>query len=108
MEAGITDLRGKMHRAKRQMPSEDVKEYLRSRKVAHVATKDAQGWPYITPLVYIYEDAICSTSIRVTIRDISLPICNMTRVYAWKWPTLDRCIRESLMRAIRRWFIQAW
>jgi nitroimidazol reductase NimA-like FMN-containing flavoprotein (pyridoxamine 5'-phosphate oxidase superfamily) len=56
MEAGTIDLRGKMHRAKRQMPSEDVKEYLRSRKVAHVATKDAQGWPYITPLVYIYED----------------------------------------------------
>ena len=50
------DMHGQMHRAKRQMPWEEVKEFLRSGKTAHVATTDAQGWPYITPLVYIYED----------------------------------------------------
>jgi nitroimidazol reductase NimA-like FMN-containing flavoprotein (pyridoxamine 5'-phosphate oxidase superfamily) len=55
METAV-DLRGKMHRAKRLMPEEQVKDFLRRQKVAHLATVDAQGWPYVTPLVYIYED----------------------------------------------------
>jgi nitroimidazol reductase NimA-like FMN-containing flavoprotein (pyridoxamine 5'-phosphate oxidase superfamily) len=49
------DLRGQLYRVKRQMPEEEAKEFLRSHKVAHVGTVDGQGWPYVVPLVYIYE-----------------------------------------------------
>lgn len=45
-----------MHREKRLMPDEEVKGFLREQKVAHVGTVDANSWPYVTPLVYIYED----------------------------------------------------
>jgi hypothetical protein len=49
------DDRGQMHRAKRLMPDEDAKAFLRTHKVAHVGTVDANGWPYVVPLIYIYE-----------------------------------------------------
>ena len=49
------DLRGQMHRAKRLMPDEEAKVFLRTHKVVHVGTVDAKGWPYVIPLVYIYE-----------------------------------------------------
>ena len=52
---GVTDMRGHMHRAKRLMPETDAREFLRTHKVAHVGTVDAFGWPYVIPLVYIYE-----------------------------------------------------
>jgi len=52
---GVTDMRGQMYRAKRLMPEAEVREFLQSHKVAHVGTVDAQGWPYVIPLVYIYE-----------------------------------------------------
>lgn len=48
-------LRGRMRRHKRQMPDEEARAFLRERKVAHVATVDPDGWPYVIPLVYIYE-----------------------------------------------------
>ncbi len=49
------DHRGRMHRAKRQMSDPEARAFLRAQKIAHVATLDAQGWPYAVPLVYIYE-----------------------------------------------------
>lgn len=49
------DLRGQMFRAKRQMPQAEAQDFLRSQKTAHVGTVDANGWPYVVPLVYIYE-----------------------------------------------------
>lgn len=49
------DLRGRMYRSKRLMAEEETTEFLRSHKVAHVGTVDAQGWPYVVPLVYVYE-----------------------------------------------------
>jgi uncharacterized protein len=52
---GVTDMRGQMYRAKRLMPEVEVQSFLRTHKVAHVGTVDAQGWPYVVPLVYIYE-----------------------------------------------------
>jgi uncharacterized protein len=52
---GVTDMRGQMYRSKRLMPDTQMREFLRSHKVAHVGTVDAQGWPYVIPLVYIYE-----------------------------------------------------
>ena len=52
---GVTDMRGQMYRAKRLMPDAEMRGFLHSHKVAHVGTADAQGWPYVVPLVYIYE-----------------------------------------------------
>ena len=49
------DPRGRMHRVKRQMADEDARAFLRSRMVAHVGTVDGQGWPYVVPLIYIYQ-----------------------------------------------------
>ncbi|WP_202948466.1 pyridoxamine 5'-phosphate oxidase family protein [Nitrolancea hollandica] len=49
------DLRGKMRRTYRLMPDEEARAYLMRQHVAHVATVDESGWPYVTPLVYIYE-----------------------------------------------------
>lgn len=52
---GVTDMRGQIYRAKRLMPDPEAREFLHAHKVAHVGTVDAQGWPYVIPLVYIYE-----------------------------------------------------
>jgi nitroimidazol reductase NimA-like FMN-containing flavoprotein (pyridoxamine 5'-phosphate oxidase superfamily) len=37
------------------MSETDSREFLRAQTVAHVATVDAAGWPYVVPLIYIYE-----------------------------------------------------
>ena len=50
-----TDLRGHMHRANRLLPDEEARAFLRTQKVAHVATVGVDGWPYVVPLIYIYE-----------------------------------------------------
>lgn len=49
------DLRGRMFRGKRQMPEDQTQEFLRKQMTAHVGTVDANGWPYVVPLVYVYE-----------------------------------------------------
>ncbi len=51
----IQDPRGHMHRAKRLMQDDAARAFLKEQKVAHVATADAAGWPYVLPLIYIYE-----------------------------------------------------
>ncbi len=56
MAATATDLRGQMFRSKRGMSEEETREFLRDQKTAHVGTVDANGWPYVVPLVYIYEE----------------------------------------------------
>ena len=48
-------LKGQMFRRKRQMPDAEAREFLRGRMIAHVGTVDANGWPYVVPLVYVYE-----------------------------------------------------
>ena len=53
--ASQTDLRGHMFRSKRKMSEEEAQEFLRRQMTAHVGTADASGWPYVVPLVYIYE-----------------------------------------------------
>ena len=50
------DFRGHMFRSKRQMPEEQTQHFLRQQMTAHVGSVDANGWPYVVPLVYIYED----------------------------------------------------
>lgn len=52
---GKPDPRGRMHRIKRLMTDDDAREFLRTQKVAHVGTVDENGWPYVVPLIYIYE-----------------------------------------------------
>jgi nitroimidazol reductase NimA-like FMN-containing flavoprotein (pyridoxamine 5'-phosphate oxidase superfamily) len=52
---GRSDARGHMHRFKRLMADADARAFLRSQKVAHVGTVDERGWPYVVPLIYIYE-----------------------------------------------------
>lgn len=47
--------RGEMIRRNRQLPDAEAREFLRSQRVAHVGTVDADGWPYVIPLVFIYE-----------------------------------------------------
>jgi nitroimidazol reductase NimA-like FMN-containing flavoprotein (pyridoxamine 5'-phosphate oxidase superfamily) len=54
-EDGRPDRRGHMHRIKRQMSDDDARAFLRTQKVAHVGTVDGAGWPYVIPLIYIYE-----------------------------------------------------
>jgi uncharacterized protein len=49
------DARGHIHRLKRQLADGDAKAFLRTQKVAHVGTVDSHGWPYVVPLIYIYE-----------------------------------------------------
>jgi nitroimidazol reductase NimA-like FMN-containing flavoprotein (pyridoxamine 5'-phosphate oxidase superfamily) len=51
----LTDLRGHMHRANRLMRDEEARAFLRTQKVAHIATVGVDGWPYVLPLIYIYE-----------------------------------------------------
>lgn len=51
-------LRGNLRRQERRMSHEEIRAFLRTQRVAHVATKDAEGWPYVIPLVYIFEDDI--------------------------------------------------
>ncbi|MGH9486892.1 MAG: pyridoxamine 5'-phosphate oxidase family protein [Terriglobales bacterium] len=47
--------RGQMYRFQRQMPDAEARAFLRQQKTAYVGSVDAQGWPYVVPLVYIYE-----------------------------------------------------
>lgn len=49
------DRRGKMTRSDRQMPDAQARAFLREHAVAHVGTNDAEGWPYVVPLMYVYE-----------------------------------------------------
>lgn len=44
-----------MTRAKRLMPDDEAREFLREKKIANISTVGGNGWPYIVPLTYIYE-----------------------------------------------------
>ncbi len=37
------------------MPDDDARAFLRAQKVAHVGTVGERGWPFVVPLIYIYE-----------------------------------------------------
>ena len=51
--------RGHMTRSDRQMSYAETRAFLRQHAVAHVGTTDAEGWPYVVPLMYVYEDGDC-------------------------------------------------
>ena len=52
------DHRGQMVRSDRQMSDEESRTYLRQQCMAHVGTSDASGWPYVVPLMYVYEGGV--------------------------------------------------
>jgi nitroimidazol reductase NimA-like FMN-containing flavoprotein (pyridoxamine 5'-phosphate oxidase superfamily) len=54
MTEATKDLRGEMIRARRKMSDADARAFLRGQKIAHVGTVDANGWPYVVPLAYVY------------------------------------------------------
>lgn len=55
MPPPVFDVRGHVHRSARLMDDGDARAFLRDQKVAHVGTVDEAGWPYVIPLIYIYE-----------------------------------------------------
>lgn len=44
-----------MTRKDRQMPEADARAFLREHAIANVGTSDVEGWPYVVPLMYVYE-----------------------------------------------------
>lgn len=50
------DLRGRMTRGDRQMSDADARAFLREHSAASVGTLDSAGWPYVVPLMYVYEE----------------------------------------------------
>ena len=50
------DRRGQMTRHDRLIPDEESRTFLRQHAVAHVGTRDEAGWPYVVPLMYVYEE----------------------------------------------------
>jgi len=57
MSTAALDLRGRMYRDRRLMQPAETTEFLRRQKVANVGTVDANGRPYVVPLVYIFGTA---------------------------------------------------
>jgi uncharacterized protein len=55
MLLSVPDLRGQMFRAKRQMSAEEARQFLAQQKIANIGTADANNWPYVVPLAFIYE-----------------------------------------------------
>ncbi len=45
-----------MTRSDRQMSDTDTRAFLRRNALAHVGTMDSENWPYVVPLMYVYED----------------------------------------------------
>jgi uncharacterized protein len=52
----VIDLRGEMTRNDRQMSDADARAFLRTHAMASVGTSDDAGWPYVVPLMYVYEE----------------------------------------------------
>lgn len=52
----MIDSRGQMTRNDRQMSDVDAREFLRTHAIACVGTSDEVGWPYVVPLMYVYEE----------------------------------------------------
>jgi uncharacterized protein len=48
--------RGLMTRSDRQMTDADTRAFLRKHSTASAGTLDSDGWPYVVPLMYVYED----------------------------------------------------
>lgn len=49
-------MRGITNNKKREIEEKDAYEFLRQAKVAHVGTVDGEGYPYVIPFVFVYEE----------------------------------------------------
>jgi|SRR6185312_7450014 nitroimidazol reductase NimA-like FMN-containing flavoprotein (pyridoxamine 5'-phosphate oxidase superfamily) len=56
MAAEKLGFRGRMTRSDLQMSHADARAFLRKHAVASVGTVDSAGWPYVVPLMYVYEE----------------------------------------------------
>lgn len=52
---GVEVLRGVIENKRVEITQEQAENLLKIGKVAHVATVDADGYPYVIPFVYVYE-----------------------------------------------------
>ncbi|KYD20103.1 pyridoxamine 5'-phosphate oxidase family protein [Saccharococcus caldoxylosilyticus] len=48
-------MRGVIHNTKREISEERAYHFLKMGKIAHVATVGDDGYPYVIPFVYVYE-----------------------------------------------------
>ena len=55
LKRGDKLMKGIVHNAKRQMSEVEATEFLKQGRVAHVGTVDQDGYPYVIPLIYVYE-----------------------------------------------------
>ncbi len=56
-----------------EISHDEVLQFLKMGKVAHVATVDEEGYPYVIPFVYVYERN----------DKLYLHICNMRESHFW-------------------------
>lgn len=49
-------MRGNMHNKKREISQDEAYAFLKTAKVAHVATVGEDGYPYVIPFVFVYEE----------------------------------------------------
>ncbi|WP_397536335.1 pyridoxamine 5'-phosphate oxidase family protein [Rummeliibacillus pycnus] len=49
-------MRGHIQNKRVEISDEEAKHFLKMAKVAHVATVDEEGFPYVIPLIYIFEE----------------------------------------------------
>lgn len=52
----MDEVRGIINNKKREISTEDAYQFLKKAKVAHVATVGEDGYPYVIPFVYVYEE----------------------------------------------------
>src|SRR3954464_4459971 len=54
MSSTPSTYRGQMFRNQRQLPDLEARQYLQAQKIAYIGTADAQGFPYVVPMSFIY------------------------------------------------------
>jgi Pyridoxamine 5'-phosphate oxidase len=105
--ATVPDLRGKMFRSKRLTPDAEAREFLRNQKIAHVGTVDGNGWPYVVPLVYIYEGGDYLYLHTGAHQGHFLTNLQRDSRICVEVSTIGPFTKASATRAILRWFIPA-
>lgn len=48
-------IRGMIQNKRVEISNDEAQQFLKMGKVAHVATVDEEGYPYVIPFVYMYE-----------------------------------------------------
>ena len=108
MSTAVPDLRGCMYRERRLMPPQETTEFLRRQKVANVGTVDANGRPYVVPLVYIYEGGDLLYVHTGDHQGHFLTMCRTIPRYALRSRKSGICIVANPTPATRLWCTRAW